>query len=967
MNTPFLPATTSPTAADHAVGATLPPGRRRRGRLPRAVLGAALAAAVGIPVGTASTTLDQQVASATETIFPEYEMVAGADEEHSPDIPDCNSANIEHQNNHPTYWRVKSELGPGSTVHVGHEWNVSASIQAFKWGFGTGMTGNDGPDPLNILLLPDGPVAPAGAPTGVQATSSYYHSGGGHVGPIGPYGPYGYAFDVNSSPSVGEAGDGTFSETTVRLKATAPGVVELNGMRVNGYDATPPAGNIFCTLPLDWTWNVIATPGPVGTSDKALTDASYDLGTVDDANHGSHAVDIDVLANDDDPNLANLPKTDQVRIHDWQPKSAHGGDVTCGTDFQKGNDGSFFLLSGGKCRYTPPAGYAGKDSFGYVVKQRTDGKTKYVLVDVDVRANNAPFPSPGWFAAAQDQDKSFDLDPFIHDAVGDTASCLPGLMKDPSSGNVLMHDDCTFDFQSTDPFFDGDLTFEYMACDNHPLLVAHGVGVSKAPGYADGDLDGDTSRRCAQGKALIKVSAGVQLPPWGMKDVADVDAGYASDGIGPYTISVPVMENDVDPNGPTPTEGLAILDGPTADQGTAVVEGDAITFTPADGYAGPVAIEYRVCDDPAVQNPPHDGFGLCGGGLLAIDVLANAAPVTTADEEHMASSEVLEAGDLVVSENDSEPDDEALTCTTGATKVSAPEKVTSVALTPQCDLLLDPVDGAAGNVVIGYEVCDDHHLTGSAFPADPYGADGRSAGDLARRCSEGEVTIHFTPLVGDDDIVADPWDGDPAPICADDAAKTDEQVAVDIDVVANDSDLDEQGDPSDLTLVGAPADDPDATAKGGTVHLDANGTSLVYTPAAGFSGVDTFTYGVKDAHGKGCGADVTVEVADTVVADPDPIDPDPTDPTVPDTGGPLVGLPDVDGDGIPNDQDPDVDGDGIPNAQDPDHDGGGAPIVSGNLPLTGSTTLPLVGAGAGLVLMGAALTAASRRGRSGNG
>ena len=48
-------------------------------------------------------------------------------------------------------------------------------------------------------------------------------------------------------------------------------------------------------------------------------------------------VDIDVLSNDDDPEVAGGPgDPDEVRIEDWQPGSVQGGTVSCGTPAQKG-------------------------------------------------------------------------------------------------------------------------------------------------------------------------------------------------------------------------------------------------------------------------------------------------------------------------------------------------------------------------------------------------------------------------------------------------------------------------------------------------------------------------------------------------------------------------------------------------------------------------------------------------------
>jgi glucose/arabinose dehydrogenase len=61
-----------------------------------------------------------------------------------------------------------------------------------------------------------------------------------------------------------------------------------------------------------------------------------------------------------------------------------------------------------------------------------------------------------------------------------------------------------------------------------------------------------------------------------------------------------------------------------------------------------------------------------------------------------------------------------------------------------------------------------------------------------------------------------------------------------LNVLANDSDPD--GDP--LTIIDLTTPD-----SGGTVSISPNGTGLIYTPAAGFVGTETFTYNVEDPSG----------------------------------------------------------------------------------------------------------------------
>jgi VCBS repeat-containing protein len=100
-----------------------------------------------------------------------------------------------------------------------------------------------------------------------------------------------------------------------------------------------------------------------------------------------------------------------------------------------------------------------------------------------------------------------------------------------------------------------------------------------------------------------------------------------------------------------------------------------------------------------------------------------------------------------------------------------------------------------------------------------------------------------------------------APVANDDAATTDEDVAVTVDVLANDSDID--GDTLTVDSVTQPTN--------GSAVINLDGT-VTYAPDADFNGSDSFTYTVADGNGGSDTATVTITVNpvnDTPVAQDD--------------------------------------------------------------------------------------------------
>ena len=138
----------------------------------------------------------------------------------------------------------------------------------------------------------------------------------------------------------------------------------------------------------------------------------------------------------------------------------------------------------------------------------------------------------------------------------------------------------------------------------------------------------------------------------------------------------------------------------------------------------------------------------------------------------------------------------------------------------------------------------------------PPAGGGHPVPDFVRVTHEGEITsgAETTGITGDTvDTIPGSVEvletGNNQPLAGDDTPSTDEDTSVDINVLANDTDVD--GDSLTITGVSDPAH--------GTAVINPDGT-IKYTPDANYNGTDSFTYTVSDGQGGTDTATVTVSV-----------------------------------------------------------------------------------------------------------
>ncbi len=254
-------------------------------------------------------------------------------------------------------------------------------------------------------------------------------------------------------------------------------------------------------------------------------------------------------------------------------------------------------------------------------------------------------------------------------------------------------------------------------------------------------------------------------------------------------VTTNVVANDHDIDGTIDPTTVAIITGPA--HGTVVNNGDGtVTYTPDTNFNGVDTYTYTVNDnDGATSN-------VATVAITVIAVQVNRPPVAADDN---AVTDENTAVTIPVLANDSDPDGDTIT----VTDASVPTHGTT-AVNPNGTITYTPDSNYCGQDAFTYAISDGRGGTDTALVS---------------------VTVN---------CVNNP------PVALDDTTTTDQDTAVTIDVLGNDSDPDGTLNPTTVSINTPPSN--------GSVVVNSDGT-VTYHPDPGFSGVDTFTYTVNDNDG----------------------------------------------------------------------------------------------------------------------
>ncbi|EOD9427909.1 Ig-like domain-containing protein, partial [Vibrio harveyi] len=452
---------------------------------------------------------------------------------------------------------------------------------------------------------------------------------------------------------------------------------------------------------------VAVTVNPVNDAPVAVNDT----GATDE----DTAVTIDVLANDSDP------ENDQLTITNASVP-AEQGTVT---------------IVDGKLVFTPAENFNGDATISYTISdgQLTDDATVAVTVNP---VNDAPVAVDD--TVTTDEDTAVTIDVLANDS-------------DPENDQLTITNASVPAEQGTVTIVDGKLVFTPAENFNGDATISYTI--------SDGQLTDD---------ATVAVTVNpVNDAPVAVNDAVSTDEDTA--------VTIDVLANDSDPE----NDQLTITNASVpAEQGTVAIVDGKLVFTPAENFNGDATISYTISDGQLTDD-----------ATVAVTVNpVNDAPVAVNDA---VSTDEDTAVTIDVLANDSDPENDTLTITAA----SVPAEQGTVAIVDG-KLVFTPAENFNGDATISYTISDGQ-LTDDAT-----------------------VAVTVNPV-------------NDAPVAVNDAVSTDEDTAVTIDVLANDSDP--ENDTLTITAASVPAEQGTVTIVDG---------KLVFTPAENFNGDATISYTISD-------------------------------------------------------------------------------------------------------------------------
>lgn len=349
-------------------------------------------------------------------------------------------------------------------------------------------------------------------------------------------------------------------------------------------------------------------------------------------------------------------------------------------------------------------------------------------------------------------------------------------------------------------------------------VVGNALSYTPPPGFIGAEsleyTVSDANGATATTTVLISVLP-VTAPPIAAPDIYTIlpDAG-------PTLLDVLANDIDLTGTGLNLTSVSALATVPPGSAGSFTIDNDRVVYTPAAGFVGVETAQYTVTT----------GAGESAIGSIAIlvsPVGAGTPPFAIADAALVSTNSA--AADIAVLANDVDTSGTGLTVTAVERVAAVPPTSADTVSTDGTVVSYTPATGYAGVVTLQYTITDGNGATSTA------------------------------PLVVTVSSVSLP------PIAVADMVTVNQDSApINIAALANDIDVSSTG----LTITSVDAITTLPPGQTGTFVVAVDGQSIVYQPLAGFTGVETLSYGILDGNGVGSTGVVTIAVQPQVAALP---------------------------------------------------------------------------------------------------
>jgi VCBS repeat-containing protein len=467
------------------------------------------------------------------------------------------------------------------------------------------------------------------------------------------------------------------------------------------------------------------------------------------------------------------------------------------TEVSNPTHGTVSLASaGGNITFTPEADFNGDATFQYTVCDNGDPNecsVETATVKVIVSAvNDAPSFTKG------------DNEAVNEDAAAQTVSgwataisAGPANESDQAVEFVVTNDNDSLFTATGQPAVSADGTLSYAPAANANGTATVSVKIHDDGGTANGGVDTSDEQTFT-----ITVNAVNDVPSFqkGADQTKDEDAGAQSVpdwataiSAGPANESGQAVDFIVSNN----NDSLFTTGGQPA-----VSSNGTLSYTLAPDANGTATVSVKIHDDGGTAN---DGVDTSAVETFTITVNAvNDAPVAkddTAITDEDTAVKIL-ANQLLGNDSTGPANESGQKLTI---KSVSNGQHGQAALNNDGSVTFTPAQDFYGEASFDYTVCDD---------------------GTPQECYEGTAIVKVTVSAVND-----------APVAKDDAAETDEDTATSINVITNDTDVDNTNAELSVSSFTQPAH--------GVVTKNADGT-LKYEPAANYNGPDSFTYRAND-------------------------------------------------------------------------------------------------------------------------